>query len=179
MDGKFHRPNDWDAAKDDLEDAGKPGHASDSGPKALSREEMVQICARLMHLRRAGNFAEFAQFMTEDFELFCPGIPGHNPVAGRFKGREECLKAMRLNFTLIETVKLVPQEFIVDDDSVAISWTGFARNRGTGPTVKLEGFARLRFRGSKICFYSNHVDTAAISALLQYPELRITGARRS
>lgn len=141
--------------------------------KPLSREEMVQISAQVMRYRREGRFAEFARVMTEDFEMFCPGIAGHLPVAGRFKGRDECLKAMRANFTLIETVDLVPQEFFVDDNSVGISWKGSARNRGTGTLVRIEGFARLHFRGNRICFYSNHVDTAAIAALAQCPPLQI------
>ena len=173
MDGKFQAPEDRPTDAHDASDANTSQHRSSPSMVQLSREEMVQICAQVMRYRREGRFTEFARVMTEDFEMFCPGIAGHLPIAGRFKGRDECLKAMRANFTLIETVDLVPQEFFVDDNSVGISWKGSARNRGTGPLVRIEGFARLHFRGDRICFYSNHVDTAAIAALAQCPPLQI------
>ncbi len=178
MDGKFHAPDTLPADAQQAKGTDSSNAPADHFTRKLSREEMVQICARVMRNRREGRFAEIAAVFTHDAEMFCPGIPGHIPVAGRFKGRDECIAAMRANFTLIEAVDLVPQEFFVDDTSVGISWSGAVRNRGTGPMVRIEGFARLHFRGDKICFYSNHVDTAAIAALAQSPPIKITSPRR-
>jgi ketosteroid isomerase-like protein len=134
-------------------------------PELPSRDELIGICVTMCMLREAGDWDRLAPFLTEDCQMEIPGIPGLSPFAGNFHGRSECIDAIRRNFTLIETVNLVPLQFLVEGDCVAISWKSGIRNRGTGPQIDVHGVLRLRFRGRQAYFYGNHFDTAAVAAL--------------
>jgi ketosteroid isomerase-like protein len=123
----------------------------------------------MMRLREEGDFAQLAAFLTEDCELMVPGHPGMNPFISSARGRDSCLTALRANFTWIELVGLVPLHFVCDGDWLVVTWTSGMRNRGTGPTIEVKGLCRLRFRGTRVSFYANYLDTAAVAALAGMP----------
>jgi hypothetical protein len=138
-----------------------------------TREQMIQQAVTMMRLRGEGRFAELAQLITEDAEMVFPGIPGQSPFNGTFKGKDACLAAMKANFTLIEFIDLQARSVLAEGDTVVINWACKMRNRGTGPLIPVEGMARVRFRNRQMCFYGNHLDTAALAALAQFPPLRL------
>lgn len=138
-----------------------------------SRESMIQQTIHLMRLRGEGRFFELAEAVTDDVEMVLPGIPGQSPFNGTFKGKEACLAAVKANFTLIEFIDLEARSALADGDTVVVNWDCKVRNRGTGPVVAMEGMARVRFRNRKICFYGNHLDTAALAALAQFPPVKM------
>jgi ketosteroid isomerase-like protein len=134
-----------------------------------TREEMIRAALTMMQMRGEGRFAELADAMTDDAEMVFPGIPGQSPFNGTFKGKEACIAAMKANYTLIEFIDLQARSVLADGDAVIVNWACKMRNRGTGPAVPAEGMARVRFRDRKMCFYGNHLDTAAVAALAQFP----------
>jgi ketosteroid isomerase-like protein len=129
------------------------------------RAELIDICETMMRLRQVGDFTQLANYLTEDCELLMPGLPGMCPFAGTAHGRDDCVAAMRANFTVIEMIDLVALNFIHDGDSVVVSWSAQLRNRGTGPAIEVNGLSRLCFRGKQISLYANYLDTAALAAL--------------
>lgn len=138
-----------------------------------TRGPMIQQAIHMMHLRGEGRFAELAELMTDDIEMVFPGTPGQSPFNGTFRGKEACLAAMKANFTLIEFIGLECRSVLADGNTVVVNWACKMRNRGTGPEIPVEGMARVRFRDRRIFFYGNHLDTAALAALAQFPPLRI------
>ena len=139
----------------------------------MSREETIEHTLRMMMLRGLGRFDELAKFMTEDCEMYFPGLPGQSPFTGTFRGKQECLKAMKANFTLIEFLNLRAKSVIVEGDSVVVNWICDMRNRGTGPAIPVEGMARVRLRGRMMTFYGNYLDTAAVGALAEFPPPKV------
>lgn len=131
-----------------------------------TRQELIEICLKIMELRESGDWAQLATYLTDDFEMDIPGLPLASTFSGSFKGRAECIDAIRRNFTLIEPANLTARRFIHDGDRMVIPWTCAIRNRGTGPMHEIHGVMRLRFRGRLACSYSNHFDTAAVAALI-------------
>ena len=143
---------------------------SDAGddPSLPSRMDMIRLCVEMMHLRETGAFDQLKSFYTEDCELVLPGAPGLTPLAGSFKGPDACIKAQQDYFTLFETRDITPTNFIRNGDAMMFTWTGSVRNRGTGPMLTMNGMATVKFRGTKVYFYSNYLDTAALAALAGY-----------
>jgi hypothetical protein len=153
-----------------------PSEPSRNDPAQISgfetREDMIEHTIRMMTLRGQGRFAELAEMMTEDAEMVFPGVPGQSPFNGTFRGKAACLAAMKANFTLIEFVDLTARSAMADGNTVVLNWACKMRNRGTGPLVPVEGMARVRYRHRLMCFYGNHLDTAALAALAQFPPPR-------
>jgi hypothetical protein len=141
-------------------------------PAAVSgfetREEMIQQALLLMKLRAEGRFAELGNLVTDDLQMYFPGLPGQSPFNGTFNGKAACIAAMKANFTLIEFIDIGARSVLADGDTAVINWHCKMRNRGTGPMIPVEGIARIRFRHRKMCYYGNHLDTAAVAKLAQY-----------
>jgi hypothetical protein len=160
------RPDDGDVASDRL----RPEVAQITGFQ--TRKELIEYAVWLMELRGHGRFAELAANMTDDCEIVVPGTPGMSPFIGTFRGRDACIAAIKAHFTMIEFVGLTHLSTFADGDTVVINWKCSMRNRGSGPMLPVEGMARVQVRDRKTCFYSNHMDTAAIAALADFPPLR-------
>ena len=139
-----------------------------------TRQEMISMALKLMDMRGKGQFADLAANLTDDCEMVFPGAPGQSPFNGTFHGRDACIAAMKANYTLIEFIDLKAVSIVAEGDTVVVNWTCGMRNRGTGPMIPVEGMGRLRFRHRKMCYYGNHLDTAALAALAGYPPLQQT-----
>ena len=138
-----------------------------------SREEMIAHAIRMMRWRGEGRFDDLAKNMTEDCEMYFPGVPGQNPFNGTFRGRAACIGAMRENFVMIEFVDLRARSALAEGDTVIVNWACRMRNRGTGPMMPVDGMARVRFRDRLMYYYSNHLDTAVVGALAEFPPLKL------
>ena len=72
-----------------------------------------------------GDVAAFAAALADDVELDVIGGPDL-PFAGRWKGRDEVLKAIARNFSLLEDQQPEVESVVAQGDTVVV----FARERG-------------------------------------------------
>jgi ketosteroid isomerase-like protein len=72
-----------------------------------------------------GDVAAFAATLADDVELDILGGPDL-PFAGRWKGRDEVIKAVVLNFSLLEDQQPEVESVVAQGDTVVV----FARERG-------------------------------------------------
>jgi len=79
------------------------------------------------------------------------------------------LDAIRRIDVHFEFLDMEDRTCIVDGDNVAIRWTGRWRNRGSGNSVDLEGFAHLVFEGDLVKEYTTFLDTAGLARLADWP----------
>jgi hypothetical protein len=142
-------------------------HGEPLDPPLPSRQAMIDTVVKMIWLRELGDWKSLAEIITDDCEVHLPGIPGMTPFASASnpRGREASIEAVRNISILVEHKDVLPLSFIQDGDSIVLTWSGKARNRGTGPFVEVTGISRLRFRGRQIYFYSNHFDTAAVASI--------------
>src|SRR3954447_16933339 len=104
-------------------------HAFQEGdPRATEKTTEKDNVKLLQEQYRAvvrGDVAAFAAALADDIELDIFGGPDL-PFAGSWKGREEVLKAVARNFSLLEDQRPEVESVVAQGDTVVV----FARERG-------------------------------------------------
>lgn len=131
------------------------------------RARRIDLCTRYMGYRRDGRLDLLRPFLTDDCVLYCPAqVPG-SIFTGTFHGPDEIIACLHKHFVLYETLELKPVRFVIDGDDMAILWTAAIRNRGSGPALRLDGMAHVRFRGDRFCYVTNNADTTLLESMLR------------
>jgi len=134
-----------------------------------NRSEKLKLLAQLLNDRLSGEYGRLASALTDDVVYRVVGDRLTCPFAGTAVGIRAMLDAIRRIDVHFEFLDMEDRTCIVDGDNVAIRWTGRWRNRGSGNSVDLEGFAHLVFEGDLVKEYTTFLDTAGLARLADWP----------
>jgi len=121
-------------------------------PHADQKAEEAANVRRLQEIYRGitgGDFQVFTDALAPDAELEIVSGPGL-PFNGRWRGREEISKAVRMNFAQIEESRPVIESIVAQGDTVVLCCREQGRYRETRQPYDVHWILTVKYRDGKI-----------------------------
>ena len=135
----------------------------------MTAQDNVKRVQSFFNSFTSGNLDAIDDFFAPDVEYTVVGAHGSEttdaiPWVGLHRGTEAVKSFFHTLVGSIEVVEFDPQEFIAQNDAVAVFGYFKYRARSTGKLMETDWAIRIKFKGSQIVRYHFYEDTYAIAA---------------
>ena len=126
----------------------------------------TQAVQNLFTAFQRGDVDRVLGMLAEDVE-WSSGGPPEVPYAGTYRGREAVARFLATLDAELDYERWEPQEFIAQDDTVAVVGEERWSVKRTGKTVTNPWVLVLTLRDGKVVRFRNFEDTAAVAAAFE------------
>jgi ketosteroid isomerase-like protein len=102
------------------------------------------------------------EFVDDACTWISPGPQDKLPWAGHFSGKQEIANFFERVAQNLEFIEFTPVEMIEHGDTVMVIGRSTARSKKTGKTMKEDWVHVFKFNQSKLVFFQEYTDTAAV-----------------
>jgi uncharacterized protein len=137
-------------------------------PRSIRGEEEIPMASNIETTKKGYEFfkhGDIASLIKDVLDDNCtwisPGPKDKLPWAGTFKGKQEIANFFAQVGQNLEFTEFAPREMIEQGDTVVVLGTLAGRAKKTGKSVKNEWAHVFKYKGGKVVFFQEYIDTAA------------------